>query len=101
MILVLVAAATFFINIPFGYWRANVKMYSLQWFLAIHLQIPLIILTRIYTGIGFGFITYIVIVFAFFLGQLAGTKYYTKRVSLSPKPVTSCLIMDIYKRLRY
>lgn len=100
MPLLLSACISFFINIPFGYWRANVKRFSLQWFLAIHLPIPFIIFVRIYTGIGFALITYIIMIIAFFLGQLAGTKYYTKRTTFFSEPVTSCLFMDIYRRLR-
>ena len=100
MLLLLAACIDFLINIPFGYWRANVKRFSLQWFLSIHLPIPFIILVRIYTGIGFAFITYTIMIIAFFLGQLVGTKYYARRTKVFPEPVTSCLFMDTYRRLR-
>jgi len=100
MPLLLAASINFFINFPFGYWRANVKKFSLQWFLAIHLPIPFIILVRVFTGIGFEFITYIVMISVFFLGQLAGTKYYAKIIKFFPESVTSCFFMDIYRRLR-
>jgi len=100
MLLILVAIIVFLVNIPFGYWRANVDKFSLQWFLSIHLPIPFIILLRIYSGIGFEFITYPVMIAAFFIGQFAGNKYYSRRTKLSSLPVTSCLFWDLYKNLR-
>ena len=70
----IVAAAVFILNVPFGYWRAGVRKFSLAWFLAIHLPIPLIILLRIYSGLGFRLITFPVIIAAYFAGQFAGTR---------------------------
>ena len=100
MKLLLVSIIVFIINIPFGYWRANVKKFSLQWALAIHLPIPFIIALRIYSDIGFALYTYPILVTAFFLGQFTGGKYHSKRTKLSPIPVTSCLFLDTYRRLR-
>jgi hypothetical protein len=39
-----VAAVVFLLNIPLVYWRAGVKKFSLQWVLAIHLPVPLVVL---------------------------------------------------------
>ena len=72
MNLAFVTTAVVLVNIPFGYWRASVKKFSLQWFLAIHIPVPIVILLRIYGGIGFAFYTYIFLVSAFFGGQQAG-----------------------------
>jgi hypothetical protein len=69
-----VAVIVFIFNIPFGYWRNNVKKFSLQWILAIHLPVPVVIAIRLLSGIGFAFISYPVIVGAFFAGQYAGSK---------------------------
>ncbi len=41
--LIIVSIIVFSINIPFGYWRANVKKFSLQWILAVHIPVPFII----------------------------------------------------------
>ena len=68
----IVALIVFLINLPFGYWRANTKTFSTHWFLAIHIPVPMVIALRIYSDIGFEFITYPVLVGAFFLGQLSG-----------------------------
>ncbi|MCH7964712.1 MAG: hypothetical protein IH852_12330 [Bacteroidetes bacterium] len=100
MLLILVASIDFLVNIPFGYWRTNVDRFSLLWILSIHLPIPFIILLRLYSGIGFEFISYPIMIIAFILGQLAGTKYYVKRTTLFLKPVSSCLFMDTYRSFR-
>lgn len=72
MNLAIVSVLVFIVNIPFGYWRANVKKFSLQWFLAIHIPVPFVIFLRYNCNIGFKFYTYIFLVSAFFLGQRAG-----------------------------
>jgi hypothetical protein len=86
MKLILVASIVFLLNIPFGYWRYGVKKFSIQWFLAIHLPVPLVILIRIYSDIGFEIITYPIIIAAFFLGQFVGgriRRWSTKKIPAS------------------
>jgi hypothetical protein len=98
MKLIEIAIIIFVFNIPFGYWRANVKKFSLQWVLAIHLPVPFVIAMRIFSGIGFAFITYPVLVGAFFGGQFTGSKisYLLKK---NPEfTVTSFLLSDIIRR---
>lgn len=84
------------LNIPFGYWRGNVSKYSLQWFLAIHIPVPVIITLRLTTHLGFAWYTYLFMVGGFFFGQQLG--------SLLLKPVhqhchqeSSCLVMDLVR----
>jgi hypothetical protein len=69
-----VAFLVFILNIPFGYWRSKVRKFSPQWFFAIHLPVPFVILIRIYSDIGFQLYTYPILVGAFFLGQYLGGK---------------------------
>ena len=69
-----VALLVFLINLPFGYWRASVRKLSRQWFLAVHIPVPLVIALRIFSGLGFKLITFPVMVGAFFLGQYVGGK---------------------------
>lgn len=58
------------INLPFGYYRAGTRKLSWQWFLAIHLPVPLIFLARITSGVSWEAIPFIL---AFDLaGQLIG-----------------------------
>ncbi|PLX18449.1 MAG: hypothetical protein C0597_06220 [Marinilabiliales bacterium] len=81
------------LNIPFGYWRINVKRFSLQWFLAIHIPVPFIIALRIFTDIGFEWQSYVFLVASFFVGQKIGGlihKYLDKMGD-----VGSCLVMDL------
>ena len=47
---------------------------SRQWFLAVHIPVPLVIALRIFSGLGFKLITFPVMVGAFFLGQYVGGK---------------------------
>jgi len=98
MKVLIVAVIVLVFNIPFGYWRGNVKKFSLQWALAIHLPIPFIILLRIYSDIGFQLYTYPILVGAFFIGQLLGAKFYKQRSNSGYEPITSCLVMDIVRQ---
>ena len=70
--LVFVTLTVFLLNIPFGYWRANVRKFSLQWILAIHIPVLAIIALRIYTELGFAWYIYVFMVTAFFTGQKVG-----------------------------
>ncbi|MFA5802877.1 MAG: hypothetical protein WC911_10445 [Thermoleophilia bacterium] len=49
VILLLCMAATL-LNLPFGFYRASVRKFSWQWFLAIHLPVPFIFILRITSG---------------------------------------------------
>ncbi len=64
----------FLINLPFGYLRGKQKKLSFKWFLYIHLPVPLVVLVRILSHIGFALYTYPLFVGAFFMGQTAGEK---------------------------
>ncbi len=79
MAALIVTIIIFFTNIPFGYWRAQVRKFSFQWFLSIHLPIPFIIFMRHYSGVGFALYTYPLFVGAFFLGQYSGKLIYKAR----------------------
>ena len=98
MNLILVTLFGFILNLPFGYWRANVRRYGFQWILAIHLPVPFVIAARIYSNIGFELYTYPIIVGAFFIGQFTGKYFYSKRKNLGLSPLTSCLVMDLTRK---
>jgi len=97
MNLILVTLFVFILNLPFGYWRANVRVYKLQWMLAIHIPVPFVIAARIFSDIGFEFYTYPIFITAFFIGQFLGKYLYTKRKKLGSSPLTSCLVMDLVR----
>ena len=67
-----VAVVVFLLNIPFGYWRARSPKFTRQWFLAVHLPVPVVIAFRIFAGLGWRLVTFPVLVGAFFFGQVAG-----------------------------
>jgi hypothetical protein len=90
-----VAFIVFILNIPFGYWRANVEKFSLPWFLSVHTPVPLVIALRVFSGLGWQFITFPIMVSAFFGGQFAGSKLHHLRSNRSGVRVTSCLVQDL------
>lgn len=97
----IVALIVFVFNIPFGYWRTNAKKFSLQWILAIHLPVPVIIALRLLSGLGFEFITYPVLIGAFFGGQVFG-KYLNKKLNKNENlKLSSCLVWDIVKNYQF
>jgi hypothetical protein len=67
-----VALAVVVINLPFGFWRAGVRRFSLFWFLAVHAPVPLVIGLRAISGIGWKASTFPVLIAAYFAGQLIG-----------------------------
>lgn len=96
------ALLTVLINIPFGYWRANVKKFSMQWFFAIHLPVPFIIAARIFTEIGYELNSFLIVASAFFIGQYLGGVIHNRFIKKMEFDVSSCLVLDIVKyRDRY
>ena len=97
MNILLLTLITFIINIPFGYWRANVRRFSLQFLLAIHIPVALIILFRFAAGTGFEIVTLVFTVPAFIIGQYTGSRIYSSRKINGLQPVTSCIVMDLVR----
>ena len=91
-----ISLIVFILNIPFGYWRQNVRRFSAQWFLAIHIPVPIIVALRILSDIGFAWHTYVFLVGGFFLGQQAGA-LIMKWVRAHCMEKSSCLVMDLYR----
>jgi TctA family transporter len=91
--LIVASLIVFVLNIPFGYWRDNVKKFSLQWVLAVHIPVPFVIIIRIFGHIGFAWYTYVFLVAAFFLGQYVGSIIHKRKVLTCGK-TRSCLVMD-------
>ena len=90
-----VAILVFLLNLPFGYWRANELKLSTRWFLAIHIPVPFVIALRVFSGLGWQFITFPVLIGAFFAGQVIGGKFYLLRKNRPGSQVSSCLVMDL------
>ena len=71
------SAIIFLLNLPFGCWRVRVRKFSLQWFLAVHLPVPLVIIIRMLGGVGWHIKTFPVLVGAYFMGQYLGGSLYS------------------------
>ena len=97
--LILISLLVFVLNVPFGYWRANVKRFSAQWFMAIHIPVPFIVALRLLSGVGFGWQTYVFLVGAFFLGQQFGSRLL-KWVHARCHQESSCMVMDLVRCAR-
>ena len=100
MVVVIIALIVFLLNIPFGYWRTNVRKFSIQWIMAIHIPVPLVVILRIYSEMGFELYTYPILIGAFFLGQFTGKRIfeiYDKKTGLK---LSSCLVMDSFRLIR-
>jgi hypothetical protein len=98
-LLIVITVIVFGLNIPFGYWRANVRRFSVQWFLAIHIPVPIIIALRILGHTGFSWYTYVFLVSGFFLGQQSGAMVL-KWVRSRCMEKSSCLVMDLFRCAR-
>jgi hypothetical protein len=70
--LIAVLFAVLVVNIPFGFWRAGVRKFSVAWFAAVHLPIPLVAAMRILSGLGWQWCTFPCFLGAYFAGQLVG-----------------------------
>ncbi|HYA87387.1 MAG TPA: hypothetical protein VEI57_10035 [Nitrospirota bacterium] len=95
MNLLTIAFFVFLLNIPFGYWRANVRKFSFAWFLSVHAPVPFIIALRLLSGMGFQLITFPIMIAAYFVGQFAGSRLYTMRRKKDGLRVSSCLVWDL------
>ncbi len=53
-VLLVALVFTYFVNIPFGYWRAHTKITGskLEWIAAAHLPVPLIFTIRVLAGVS-------------------------------------------------
>jgi hypothetical protein len=74
---------TLFFNVPFGYYRATTKKFSLMWFLTIHLPVPFVVWFRSLNGISLTWTLAPFLFGSYFLGQYIGKKIQQKRVSNS------------------
>jgi hypothetical protein len=95
MSILYVAFIVFILNLPFGYWRANEKKLSPRWFLSIHAPVPFVIAIRVFSGLGWQFITFPIMIGAFFGGQFAGSRLHRMLSNRSGMRVSSCLVRDL------
>ena len=77
---------TFIINVPFGYWRAGVRRFSPQWFVAVHAAVPMVIALRFALGLPFRWSMFPLFVAAYFGGQFAGSRLRLQRAAQPNRP---------------
>ena len=65
-------AGTLVLNLPFGFWRAGQKKFSVAWFVAIHAPVPFVVLLRMALGIQWHSGTFLLLIGAYFVGQHLG-----------------------------
>jgi hypothetical protein len=70
----LVAGGTFLVNLPFGYWRGGARRFTAKWITAIHAPVPLVVAMRLAAGVRWQLMNLPVLLGAYFLGQLLGTR---------------------------
>ncbi len=68
------AAGTFLVNLPFGYWRGSACKFTAKWLTAIHAPVPLVVAMRLALGVRWQLGNLPLLLAAYFLGQLAGTR---------------------------
>ena len=83
MNLLITGICAFLINLPFGAWRAHTKKFSWKWFLAVHTSIPIVYAIRIYEGISWRLLTFLVLIPCYFAGQFLGSKFHSKKNTLN------------------
>ena len=99
LVILIISVFIILLNIPFGFWRANVRRFSFQWYLAIHLPVPIIILMRIILDIGWHWSTYVAFILSFSLGQYLGGLLQKRYLRKYPEGISSCLCIMLFKRI--
>ena len=99
MKLLSVASFVVLLNLPFGYWRANVQKFSFPWFLSVHTPVPFVITLRMLSGLGWQLATLPIMLAAYFGGQFVGGKLHSLRAARN-SAITSCLVRDLTVRNR-
>jgi hypothetical protein len=70
--LLILSLIDFFLNLPFGLWRVRTRKFSIRWFMAIHLPIPVLFLIRTWLDLSVWYIPISVVCAV--AGQLIGGK---------------------------
>ena len=82
----LAIAATFLVNLPFGWWRAALRKLSPAWFVAIHAPVPIVIGLRWALGLPFRWAMLPLFVAAYFGGQFVGSRLRLGKLQAEKNP---------------
>ncbi len=80
-----VLAVVLLVTLPFGFYRAYTRKFSLRWFLAIHIPVVLVFLARFEAHLSYVFIpaTFVVFAAAQYLGGRLG-RWWIRRHPAKP-----------------
>ncbi len=73
IVIIVIAAASFLLNIPLGRWKTRYRKFSFMWFLLIHASVPVIIAFRIGFNVNNAFIPLFIVLAV--LGQFVGGRW--------------------------
>ena len=85
MRIVVLLAAVVLVTLPFGFYRAYTRKFSVRWFLAIHIPVVLDFLIRIQLHLSYTVIPFTIVVFA--VAQIVGSRvgrWWIKRRLVTP-----------------
>jgi hypothetical protein len=82
----IVAVTVTAVNLPFGFWRAGLQRFTVAWFVAVHAPVPIVVVLRLFSGLGFQLSTVPVLVTAYFVGQFVGGRIRRPTLPRSPQP---------------
>ena len=68
----------FLINLPFGYMRSKATRFSRQWMMAIHIPVPFVFLLRVFSGLNWTVIPFLVL--SDIAGQMVGGKLRKRNI---------------------
>jgi hypothetical protein len=92
--MIIQAISIFIVNLPFGYWRNSVARFGYKWFLSIHLPVLYVIAVRYIWGAE-GYVSYLLFVPAYFIGQYAGKYLSSALTDKLPSGNSGCIFLDI------
>jgi hypothetical protein len=72
--LALVAVGVLIINLPFGFWRAGVKKFTLSWIIAVHAPVPIVYGLRLLADVPLQVRTFVILFSVYFAGQFIGAR---------------------------
>jgi len=96
MTLFLALVSIFLVNIFFGYWRSNTRIFSIQWIMAVHIPVLVAIGLRL-SLLGWSWAMFPVFVAAFAAGQYVGGKIRQRLMKRRQRRFSSCLVMDLVR----
>jgi len=85
--IIVVLATVILVTLPFGFYRAYTRKFTLRWFLAIHVPVALVFLARFEAHLPYTIIPFTCLAFA--AAQLAGARLGRWWIGRRPAPATT------------